>query len=134
LTTASISVLLLYVNPLLGEGLERLLAAEPGLSISSVQLTCAATALEAIDRDADVVVFEEGGPLGLEQLIDRIHSPVVIVMSLHSSKVWTLRRDDLGVRSDDIVDAIIAACLERPMPGPGTLGAGGLIPAREPAL
>jgi hypothetical protein len=133
LPTATISVLLLYVNPLLGEGLERLLAAEPGLSVSAVQLTCAATALEAIDRDADVVVIEEGGPLGLEQLIDRILSPVVIVMSLHTSKVWTLRRDDLGVRSDDIVDAIVAACLQRPMPGTQAADVGRLVPAGEPA-
>jgi len=114
LTTASISVLLLYVNPLLGEGLERLLAAEPGLTVTAIQLGCSATALDAIARDADVVIVEEGGPIGLERLIDGIHSPVVIVMSLHTTRVWTLRRDDLRVGSGDIVDTILAACLDRP--------------------
>jgi hypothetical protein len=131
LPTATISVLLLYVNPLLGEGLERLLAAEPGLSVTAIELGCTATALEAIDRDSDVVIVEEGGPIGLEQLIDRIHSPVVIVMSLHTSRVWTLRRDDIGVQSDDIVDTIVAACHERPMVRPHAVEANRLVPAVE---
>jgi hypothetical protein len=110
LATATVSVLLLYVNPLLGEGLEQLLAVEAGLTVTARQLGSAGT----IDPDADVVIFEEGGPLGLEQLLEQIHSPVVIVLSLHTDKVRILRLDDLRARPDDVVDSIVATCLDRP--------------------
>jgi hypothetical protein len=114
LPTATISVLLLYVNPLLGEGLERLLAGETGLSVTARQLHCSTTPPPALDADADVVIFEEGGPLGLEQLLEWTHSPVVIVMSLHTDKVRVLRLDDLPSRPGDVIDSIVAACLDRP--------------------
>ena len=112
--TATISVLLLYVNPLLGEGLERLLAGETGLSVTARQLRCNATPLPTKDAQADVVIFEEGGPLGLEQLLEWTRSPVVIVMSLHTDKVRVLRLDDLRSHPGDVVDSIVAACLDRP--------------------
>lgn len=113
LSTDAISVQLLYVNPLLGEGLERLLATEPGLAVAAHQLVSDATTPAGIEVDADVVIFEEGGPLGLEALLEQIHSPVVIVMSLHTDKVWTLRRDDLRALPCDVVETIVSTCLER---------------------
>jgi hypothetical protein len=114
LSTDAISVQLLYVNPLLGEGLERLLATEHGLDVTAHQLVSGVSAPAGIDADADVVIFEEGGPLGLEALLEQIHSPVVIVMSLHTDKVWTLRRDDLRALPCDVVETIVSTCLERP--------------------
>ncbi len=108
-----ISVLLLYVNPLLGEGLERLLTAEPRLSVTALHLACSAPLAPIADQDADVVIFEEGGPLGLEQLLERTRAPIVIAVSLHTGDVWTLRRDDLRKRSGDVVDEIVATCLGR---------------------
>ena len=111
--TATISVLLLYVNPLLGEGLEQLLAGETGLSVTARQLHCSSTLAAPIDEDADVVIFEEGGPLSLELLLEWTHSPVVIVMSLHTDKVRVLRLDDLRSHPGDVVDSIVAACLDR---------------------
>jgi len=114
LPTATISVLLLYVNPLLGEGLEQLLAGETGLSVTARQLRCGTTPLPTADSDADVVIFEEGGPLGLQQLLEWTTSPVVIVMSLHTDKVRVLRLDDLRARPGDVVDSLVAACLDRP--------------------
>ena len=108
-----ISVLLLYVNPLLGEGLDQLLAAEPQLSVTALHLTRTATLSPIAEQDADVVIFEEGGPLGLEQLLERTRSPIVIAVSLRTGDVWTLRRDDLRERSEDVVDDIVATCLGR---------------------
>jgi hypothetical protein len=67
-----------------------------------------------MDAQADVVIFEEGGPLGLEQLLEWTRSPVVIVMSLHTDKVRVLRLDDLRSHPGDVVDSIVAACLDRP--------------------
>jgi len=118
LSTDAISVQLLYVNPLLGEGLERLLATERGLAVTTHQLVSGVSAPDGIDADADVVIFEEGGPLGLEALLEQIHSPVVIVMSLHTDKVWTLRRDDLRALPCDVVETIVSTCLERPRVAP----------------
>ncbi len=134
LPTATISVLLLYVSPLLGEGLERLLAAEAGLSVTALPLVCAAAAPTAIEPDADVVIFEEGGPFGLEQLLERIQSPVVIVISLHTDKVRTLRLDDLRTRQGDVIDSIVATCLERPGVAVRVVGAGSSAAAGEPAF
>ena len=108
-----VSVLLLYVNPLLGEGLERLLGEESRLSVTALHLACTTTLSPVLEQDADVVIFEEGGPLGLEELLARTHSPIVIAVSLHTGKVWTLRRDDLRARSGDVVDEIVATCLGR---------------------
>jgi hypothetical protein len=127
LPTATISVLLLYVNPLLGEGLERLLAGETGLSVTARQLRCSATLPEAIDADADVVIFEEGGALGLEQLLEWTRSPVVIVMSLYTGKVRVLRLDDLRAGPGDVVDSIVAACLDRPGIGTRAVDAAGSL-------
>lgn len=112
--TATISVLLLYVNPLLGEGLGQLLAGETGLSVAARQLRLGEAPLPAMDADADVVIFEEGGPLGLGQLLEWTRSPVVIVMSLHTDTVRVLRLDDLRSHPGDVVDSIVAACLDRP--------------------
>ena len=113
LAAEPISVLLLYVNPLLGEGLERLLAAEPRLSVTALHLACTAPLSTAIEQEADVVIFEEGGPIGLEHLLERARSPIVIVVSLHTGDVWTLRRGDVPARSDDVVGEIVATCLGR---------------------
>jgi hypothetical protein len=113
LPSEPIAVLLLYVNPLLGEGLERLLAAEPGLVVTALHLGTTATLSTAIEQEADVVIFEEGGSLGLEHLLERTTSPVVIAVSLHTGDVWTLRRDDLRGRSEDVVDELVATCLGR---------------------
>ncbi|OGO57972.1 MAG: hypothetical protein A2Z32_01625 [Chloroflexi bacterium RBG_16_69_14] len=127
MATATVSVLLLYVNPLLGEGLEQLLAVEAGLTVTARQLGSAGT----IDPDADVVIFEEGGPLGLEELLEQIHSPVVIVMSLHTDKVRILRLDDLRARPGNVVDTIVATCLDRSEVAPRAVGPGRCVAAGE---
>lgn len=114
LSSDAISVQLLYVNPLLGEGLARLLSSEHGLAVAAHQLVIGDAAPNGVDADADVVIFEEGGPLGLEALLEQVRSPVVIVMSLHTDKVWTIRRDDLGSLPCDVVESIVSSCLERP--------------------
>ena len=114
LSSDAISVQLLYVNPLLGEGLARLLSSEHGLAVTAHQLVLGGSAPDGVDTDADVVIFEEGGPLRLEALLERVRSPLVIVMSLHTDKVWTIRRDDLGALPCDVVESIVSSCLDRP--------------------
>lgn len=118
MTSDAISVQLLYVNPLLGEGLARLLSSEHGLAVTAHQLVNGGSAPDGVDTDADVVIFEEGGPLGLEDFLEQVRSPVVIVMSLHTDKVWTIRRDDLGALPCDVVETIVSSCLERPRVAP----------------
>ena len=60
-----VRVLVLYDHPLLGEGLSDLMASVPDLRVERICM-CDPDAMErAIAADPDVVVLEEGGPLGL---------------------------------------------------------------------
>jgi hypothetical protein len=55
-----VRVVILYLHPLLGEGLARLLAAEPGIDVTAVREDDAAGAAVALAGRPDVVVEERG--------------------------------------------------------------------------
>jgi hypothetical protein len=109
--TELVSVLVLYVHPLLGRGLEQLLATEPRLSVRSVQLGAEGCVEEELARDPGLVIFEQGGSMGLDDLLERTSCPVVVEVSLGTGEVWTLRRARLDGKADEMVEGIVAACL-----------------------
>ncbi|MFI5255562.1 MAG: hypothetical protein ACHQ15_08910 [Candidatus Limnocylindrales bacterium] len=111
-----ISVVVLYVHPLLGEGLARLLGAESGLDVLATEIRSAADVDRALLSDPEAVILEEGGPLSLEQLLARSHCSILVEVSLDTGEAWILRREALRTRPDDLVSAIVDACLVRPMP------------------
>ena len=109
-------VVVLYSHPLLGEGLGKMLAAEPGLVVSTVNLgnLDALEALEAaLAADPDVVVFEEGGPIGVLDVLRRSGATVVIDVDITSSTAWTLQRHALRSAPEEVLGAIRAALAER---------------------
>ncbi len=55
-----VHVVILYVHPLLGEGLARLLAAEPGIAVTAVRGDDATGAAVALAAQPDVIVEERG--------------------------------------------------------------------------
>ena len=56
-----VRVVILYLHPLLGEGLARLLAAEPGIQVTAVREDDDTGAAMALAGRPDVVVEERGG-------------------------------------------------------------------------
>ena len=99
-------VVVLYSHPLLGEGLGRMLAAEPGLVVTTVSQGTIEALDEALECNPDVVVFEEGGPIGVLDVLRRSGASVVIDVDITSSTAWTLRRQALRSAPAEVLGAI----------------------------
>jgi hypothetical protein len=102
-------VVVLYTHPLLGEGLGRMLAAEPGLAVTTVSLGTLDGLDEALAAEPDVVVFEEGGPIGLLDVLRRSGATVIIDVDITSSTAWTFRRQALRSAPEEVLGAIRGA-------------------------
>ncbi len=101
-----VRVLVLYSHPLMGEGLGRMLAAEPGVSVDAVDIaeTCAVD--EALAREPAVIVVEEGGAVDAADVMRRSNCPVVLDVDINTTRAWTLRREQLSTRPDDFMATI----------------------------
>lgn len=120
-----ISVLVVYVHALLGRGLEQLLGLEPRLAVHAVPVDADDELEEALRSDTEILIFEDGGSVSLEALLERSRASVVVVTNLVSGHVWTLRRDPPSAATDDVVAGIVETCLA---------GSGAAGPGREPAM
>jgi DNA-binding NarL/FixJ family response regulator len=109
-------VVVLYSHPLLGEGLGRMLAAEPDLVVTTVNLGTIEALDEALAGKPDVVVFEEGGPIGVLDVLRRSGATVVIDVDITSSTAWTLRRQALRSAPEEVLGAIRDALAGRTAP------------------
>lgn len=118
MTAGAERVVVLYSHPLLGEGLGRMLAAEPGLVVTTVSQGTIEGLDEALASNPDVVVFEEGGPIGVLDVLRRSGASVVIDVDITSSTAWTLRRQSLRSAPAEVLGAIRDAIA-------GRAGAGG---------
>jgi DNA-binding NarL/FixJ family response regulator len=96
----------LYSHQLLGEGLGRMLEAEPGLVVTTVSQGTIEALDEALACNPDVVVFEEGGPIGILDVLRRSGASVVIDVDITSSTAWTLRRQALRSAPEEVLAAI----------------------------
>ena len=101
-----VRVLLLYSHPLMGEGLQKMLAAEPGILVDAVDIGCRDAMDAAIALDPDVIVVEEGGPVDAAEVVRRSNCPVVLDVDITTTRAWTLRRETLSTRPDDFMAAI----------------------------
>ena len=110
-----VRVLLLYSHPLMGEGLQKMLAAEPGIVVDAVDIGCRDAMDAAIALDPDVIVVEEGGPVDAAEVVRRSNCPVVLDVDITTTRAWTLRRETLSTRPDDFMAAIrgIVGCAGR---------------------
>ncbi len=103
-----VRVLLLYSHPLMGEGLLKMLAAEPGVVVDAVDIGITAAVDAAIALDPDVIVVEEGGAVDAADVVRRSDCPVVLDVDITTTRAWTLRRETLSSRPDDFLAAIRA--------------------------
>jgi hypothetical protein len=104
-----VRVLVLYSHPLMGEGLSRMLAAEPGVIVDVVDTTIPGAVDEALAREPGVIVIEEGGLLDAADIVRRSNCPVVMDVDITTTRAWTLRRESLDSRPDEFLAAIRSA-------------------------
>lgn len=109
-----VRVLVLYSHPLMGEGLQRMLAAEPGVVVDAVDSAISLAVDEALAREPAVIVVEEGGALDAADVMRRSDCPVVLDVDITTTRAWTLRRESMSSRPDDFlaeVRAAVGACV-----------------------
>ncbi len=99
-------VVVLYRHPLLGEGLGQMLAEEEGIVVSTVSLDTIEELDVALASRPDVVVFEEGGPIGVLDVLRRSEASVVVDVDIRSSTAWTFQRRAFRSAPDEVLGAI----------------------------
>lgn len=115
-----LTVVILYTHALLGEGLAKLLAAEPGLDISAVPTDDIAAAEAALNGEPDVVIFERHEPLQAIDLLKLAPNALLIDVGMDAGPTFSYHREELPARPDGIVRAI--RCMKRTR-GPAVVGA-----------
>lgn len=104
-----VRVLVLYSHPLMGEGLGRMLAEEPGVVVDAVDIAEGHAVDEALAREPAVIVVEEGGAVDAADIVRRSNCRVVLDVDITTTRAWTLRRESIDSRPDEFLAAIRAA-------------------------
>lgn len=104
-----VRVLVLYSHPLMGEGLGRMLAAEPGIIVDAVDIAEPDAVSAALASEPEVIVIEEGGAVDAADVVRRSHASLVLDVDITTTSAWTLRREALSTRPDDFLAAIRTA-------------------------
>jgi DNA-binding NarL/FixJ family response regulator len=126
-------VLVLYSHALLGQGLERLLAAEQGLDVHAVDVEDETAVAAALEATPDVIVFEEGGRLEALELMRRTACPLLIDVNIGTSDAWTIRRDTIRTPPERLFEVILDACVRGPEAIASVTGAISIVPDAAPA-
>lgn len=111
-----VRVLVLYSHALMGEGLGRMLAAEPGVSVEAVDCASPEAVSAALANEPAVIVVEEGGTLDAAEVMRRSTCPLVLDVDITTTRAWTLRREILSTRPDDFLAMIRQAVGGAPRP------------------
>jgi chemotaxis response regulator CheB len=101
-----VRVLVLYSHPLMGEGLGRMLAAEPGIIVEAVDVAEQTAVDAALASEPAVIVLEEGGRVDAADVIRRAGSALVLDVDITTTSAWTLKRESLNSRPDEFMAAI----------------------------
>jgi DNA-binding NarL/FixJ family response regulator len=101
-----VRVVVLYSHPLMGEGLSRMLASEPGIVVQAVDVTEQAAVDAALATDPSVIVVEEGGSVDAADIVRRSAAMLVMDVDINTASAFTLRRESLSSRPDDFLAAI----------------------------
>lgn len=116
-----VRVLVLYSHALMGEGLERMLAAEPDMIVDAVDSADARAVDAAIAREPAIIVVEEGGAVDAAEIVRRSQCPVVLDVDITTTRAWTLRRETISSRPEEFLAAIRSIAAS---PAPGDPGGG----------
>lgn len=106
-----VRVLVLYDHPLLGEGLSALMASVPDLCVERIAMGDPDAMERAVAVDADVVILEEGGPVGLLDVLRGSSCRAIVDVCMSTSRAWTIRREEITTDPESLIDRIVGACL-----------------------
>ncbi len=104
-----VRVLLLYSHPLMGEGLGRMLSAEPGIELECADMSQASVVTAALAREPEVVIIEEGGAVDAADIVRRCKASVVLDVDITTTSAWSLRREILSTKPDDFLASLRTA-------------------------
>jgi hypothetical protein len=83
-----------------------MLAAEPGVIVTAVDIAEADAVSAALAAEPEVIVVEEGGAVDAADIVRRSHASLVLDVDITTTSAWTLRRESLSTRPDDFLAAI----------------------------
>ena len=124
-------VLVLYSHALMGEGLGRMLADEPGVRVDAVDSASPEAVAAALATDPSVIVVEEGGMIDAAEVMRRSTCPLVLDVDITTTSAWTLRRELFSSRPDDFLAAIrqiVGGAGAEPQDGAADASGGGDLP------
>ena len=101
-----VSVVVLYTHPLFGEGIARLLSAEPGIDVTPVEASDLELAAGSLALAPDVVIFERGDPDTAADVLRYAPSALVIDVSLSPGPTFTYHREEISAWPEALLDAI----------------------------
>ncbi len=109
MTPELIRVLVLHRNALFGEGLGRLLRADADLDVHVVHMADAAAADAAFAEGPDVVVLEDGGTVGMGEVLERTPCSLLLSVSIGSPRAWRLTRASISPEPEHLAREIAGA-------------------------
>jgi hypothetical protein len=95
LDTEPVHLAILYDHPILGEGVARMLDAEPGLEIEYVESTNRARVEATIAARPDMVVVERSSGIDALEILRRTPDTLVIEVCIGKGPTWVYRRQEL---------------------------------------
>ena len=101
-----IRVVVLYTHPLLGEGVEKMLATEVGLEVIAVPLADIEAAERALTAEPEVVVFERNTPLQAIDVLKFTPNALLIDVGMDAGPTWTYHREQISAQPEGIFEAI----------------------------
>lgn len=99
-------VVILYSHPLLGEGLGRLLSADPALLVELIKVDDLDQARQALVDSPDVVILERTPPVQAIDLMRLAPSALLIDLGLDAGPTWTWRRDEVASQPEELLKVI----------------------------
>ncbi len=108
-----VRILVLYSHALMGEGLVRMLADEPGVTVDAVDIGLPDAVESALASEPRVIVVEEGGAIDAVDVARRSQCTLVLDVDINTTRAWTLRRESMSSRPDEFLAAIRGAVATR---------------------
>jgi DNA-binding NarL/FixJ family response regulator len=90
-----LSIVVLSSHPLLGEGVSRMLEAEPGVDVRHVACSERESVAAALATQPDVVVVERCASLDAKRVLDLVPDALVFDIDIGPGPTWVYRRQEI---------------------------------------
>lgn len=130
---SGLSIVILYCHALLGEGIGRLLAREPGASVTYVACADEDCLAKATAAEPGVVLVERCGAFDAIQVVAAFPDALVIDFEIGPGPTWAYRRQQIPSNPAAIVQLVQRLRVGHPevaLEQPASHGTELLVPAR----